>query len=51
MLDVSKEEVYRTCRRIHQEIKEYNKREDNLYLSISTGYAAGDGTTHNIKEL
>jgi len=51
MLNVSKEEVYETYRCIHQEIKEYNKRESNLYLSISMGYAIANGATHNIKEL
>lgn len=51
MSNASKVEVEGVCQRIQQKIVEFNTGPKSFYLSISIGYAAGNGETDNIKEL
>lgn len=51
LLNARKEDVIDVCRRIQQKIAEFNQEPNSFHLSISIGYAIGDGATDNIKEL
>lgn len=51
MLNANKTEVVEVCRQIQEKIAEFNEVRKSFHLSISVGYATGDGSTENIKEL